>query len=143
MFKTGRCSMSIENELARIRQQMNEDFEVHCERLNAQSQVIRQIELSCEGVQQQLVVLQNQFGTLQNQFGTLQNQFGTMQGHFGGYAAAVQSSETSWRDYRRRLEQALDVVQGALLTGEIENRARFDRLEKRLANVEQRLDGAA
>jgi len=40
-------------------------------------------------------------------------------------AQAVQASQSSWTDYRSRLERALGLVQTSLLTGGIETDSRF------------------
>ena len=58
-------------------------------------------------------------------------------------AQAVQASQSSWMDYRGRLERALGLVQTNLFTGGIETDSRFECLETRVTRLEEQLGGAA
>jgi len=99
----------IEEELRVIRQQMEEDFMLHSERISAQQQSIARVERALDLVRQE----------------------------FQDYAHATRSSNETWASERKRNLRILDVVQSALLTDGVETEARLERIERRLARLEE------
>ncbi|MBT9588863.1 hypothetical protein IV102_36345 [bacterium] len=157
--------------MIKLRQQLNEDFDTHSERINAQNLAIAQVQVSLEQVQDELSATNQGLTSLQHGTTAMQHAMTSMQHamtamqealavtqtsvasahrrisegnhNFKVFAAAHHSSQNSWREYGKRFGCTLDVVQAALLTGEIETASRFERVENRLNSVKERLGGAA
>lgn len=137
----------INEEFAQLRQQMEDDFLTLMERLNAQKQFI-------EGMANGLQRTENR---LEEMEAGLQAGLQAMSVGLHGARTemreatmnclqsvqAVQASQSSWMDYRSRLERALGLVQTSLLTGGIETDSRFECLESRVTRLEDQLGGAA
>lgn len=105
----------IEEELRIIRQQMEEDFMLHSERISAQQQSIERVERALDRVRQE----------------------------FQDYAHTTRSYNETWASERKRNVRILDVIQSALLTDGVETEAQLERIERRLARLEEDRTDAA
>lgn len=105
----------IETELRLIRQQMEEDFLLHSERIEAQQQSIQRVERALDSVRQE----------------------------FRDFAHTTLANHDSWLSDRQRNLRMLDVLQSGLLTGGLESESRLERIERRLSRLEENQSGAA
>lgn len=112
----------IEEELRNIRQQMEEDFMLHSERLSAQQHSTVRLEKALE-----VVVLA----------------VDSMRQEFRDHAHASRAYHETWASERKRNLRLLDVIQSGLLTGGLESESRFEKIERRLARLEEDQSGAA
>jgi len=119
----------IEEELRLIRQQMEEDFLLHSERISAQKQSVARVERALE--------------TVHDSIGQLRHEFGTLRHEFGQFAQTSQSHQDTWSTERQRNLRVLDVIQTGLLTGSLETESRLERVEQRLSRLEDQQSGAA
>ena len=112
----------IEEELRNIRLQMEEDFMLHSERISAQQQSNVRLEKALEGVALAMDSLRQEFRD---------------------HAHASRAYHETWASERKRNLRLLDVLQSSLLTGGLESESRFERIERRLARLEENQSGAA
>ena len=119
----------IHEEIRIIRQQMEEDFLLHRERIAAQTQSIERVEHSLLGMQEALVEMQRASGTLQQEFRE--------------FASLTRPGFDSWSIERKRNLRVLDVLQSGILTGGLETDSRLDLIESRLTRLEEKQSGAA
>ncbi len=112
----------IEQELRVIRQQMEEDFVLHCERASAQKQSIERVERALDFLQRGLESVRQEFGD---------------------FARTTRVYQETWLSERQRNMRLLDVVQSTLLTGGLETESRLEGIEHRLTRLEGNQSGAA
>lgn len=112
----------IEEELRMIRQQMEEDFLLHSERISAQQQSAERIELA---------------------LGRMEKALGHVSREFRDYAHTTRSYHETWTTERKRNLRLMDVIQTGLLTGGLETDSRLERIERRLTRLEENQSGAA
>lgn len=154
----------LESEFRRLRRQMEEDFLIHAERVNAQKQSLQKMEESSlrmelalqevqthgEGLHKTVTRLQKAVEELHQAvdgnntaLAGLSRELTRTRHDFRQFTRDSMAKEETWTDYRKRNERVMDIVQAALFMGEIETETRFEKLEKRVILLEERLDGAA
>lgn len=112
----------IEEELRIIREQMEEDFLLHSERIRSQHQSVAKIEQA---------------------LGRVEDALGLVSREFRDYAHTTRSYHDTWTTERKRNLRLLDVIQTGLLTGGLDTDARLERIERRLTRLEENQSGAA
>ncbi|MBN9416344.1 MAG: hypothetical protein J0I12_12950 [Candidatus Eremiobacteraeota bacterium] len=112
----------IHEEIRILRQQMEEDFLLHSERIAAQTQSIERVEGALSEMQHALTEMKRATGALSQEF----REFSSM----------TRSSFDLWSVERKRTMQILDRVQTGLLTSDLETDSRLDRIEGRLSRLE-------
>jgi len=112
----------IEEELRIIRQQMEAEFLLHSERMSAQQQSLERVE---------------------NALGRVEEALGHVSQEFRDYAHTTRSYHVTWTTERQRNLRLMDVIQTGLLTGGLETDSRLERIERRLARLEENQSGAA
>lgn len=146
-----------EEELQVIRQQMEEDFVLHSERIFAQKQSIERVERALEQVESNLGVtnqrvnsvseqvkkLSEQVGYLSEALDSTIDSVGGLRRDFGDFAHTTGVYHETWASERKRNLRLLDVVQAGMLTSGLETEARFERVEQRLCRLEEGKEGAA
>ncbi|ODT65355.1 hypothetical protein ABS71_12240 [bacterium SCN 62-11] len=118
----GATMKRIHEEIRILRQQMEEDFLLHSERIAAQTQSIERVEGALSEMQHALTEMKRATGALSQEF----REFSSM----------TRSSFDLWSVERKRTMQILDRVQTGLLTSDLETDSRLDRIEGRLSRLE-------
>lgn len=116
----------IEEELRVIRQQMEEDYLLHAERISAQNQSIERVERALESVQDNM----NQALT-------------RMRREFQDFSHTNRSYQETLAVQGKRNMRLLDIVQAGLVTSGLEAESRLDKIEQRLTRLEEKRSGAA
>lgn len=111
-----------------IRQQMEEDFLLHSERISAQKQSVARVERALD-------VMGEEFDRLRDAMGNLKREF-------QDFAHTTRSYDDSWASERKRNLRMMDVIQTGLLTGNLETDSRLGKIEWRLSRLEEN-SGAA
>lgn len=92
----------IEEELRQIRQQMEEDFLLHSERMTAQQQSIMKVESA--------------LGTVETAVVSVARAVDSLRSDFRDFALTTRANQDTWLVERKRTMRMLDVVQSGLLT---------------------------
>lgn len=123
----------IDEEIRLIRQQMEEDFLLHSERIEAQQQAVGRVEQALEAMGDELTSV----------IVRARDAVGQFRLEFREFALTTRSYQETWASERRRNLRMLDVIQTGLLTGGLETEARLDKVEGRLTRLEDKQSGAA
>ena len=140
----------IEEELRIIRQQMEQDFLLHSERISAQKQSLERVETalervgdSLEIVDQKLIEVKDSVSRVSDAIGSTQDAVTGVSREFRDFAHTTGSYHETWATERKRNLRLLDVIQTGILTGGLETDSRLERIERRLTRLEKDQSGAA
>lgn len=116
----------IEEELRIIRQQMEEDFLLHNERISAQQKVRREGGTSLEKVEENLQELRESLSRVSESIGNKQDAVATVTRKFRDYAHTSRAYHEGWTSGRQRDFRIPDMIQTGLLTGGLEMDSRLE-----------------
>jgi len=133
----------IEEELRVIRQQMEEDYLLHAERISAQNQSIERVERSMESVQENLERVQSSLARFREAVDHTHESVVNMNRDFQHFSHTTRSHQETWTAERKRNMRLFDVIQSSLLTSGLETESRLDKIEQRLTRLEDKRSGAA
>lgn len=116
-----------------IRQQMEEDFLLHSERIGAQKQSVQRVERALE-------VMSEDFTAMLSK---IHASVGQLRREFHEFGHSTRSCDETWAIERKRNIRMLEVIQAGLLTGGLETDSRLAVIERRLARLEENQSGVA
>ena len=133
----------IEEELRVIRQQMEEDYLLHAERISAQNQSIDRVQRSMESFQENLERVQSRLAQLREAVDLTHDSVVNLNRDFQHFSHTTRSHQETWAVERKRNMRLFDVIQSSLLTSGLETENRLEKIEQRLTRLEEKRSGAA
>ena len=134
----------IEEELRNIRQQMEEDFLLHSERISAQNQSVERVERALETVGERLEQVESGLaqvweavGSTRESVSHLKREFHDFSREMYDFSHTTRATNDTWNLERNRNLRMLDAIQTGMLTGGLETESRLDNIERRLSRLEE------
>lgn len=124
-------------ELRIIRQQMEEDFLLHSERISAQNQSVERVERALETVGEKLEQVESGLAKVWEAVGSTRESVSHLKREFHDFSHTTRSHHETWTVERQRNLRMLDVIQSGMLTGGVETESRLDNIERRLSRLEE------